>query len=329
MSLQPSISATSTSERLSTMSSTTQTGGDTPERAPSRTAEAVALARALHNTIDCEPHIHIDSIAPQFFTSSTLADAAESDTDGTRLLRSHVVLRSRFAEDRAAAAVRERGVKNIVMLGAGFDTFSLRRSGLPEDRDDVSVWEVDHPSSQRVKLQRLSDLGLPPPSKLYAIDFSLQSLRTSGLAEQLPQGEPIVFISLGVLMYLKKKDISSMFNFVASFPKGSELIISWAPDNMNFENATFHADSSSTTTTTNIGDDTKNALVSVETAAKAMGEPWLSKHNEEELTKQLLTSGFSHIELLSIEKAAAYFGPLPRADKLTPPVTVSVLAAVV
>ena len=43
-----------------------------------------------------------------------------------RALRTHVVLRSRFTEDRLAEAVG-RGITQYVILGAGFDTFAYRQ----------------------------------------------------------------------------------------------------------------------------------------------------------------------------------------------------------
>ena len=43
--------------------------------------------------------------APRFFSAAMLASAAASDMDGTRLMLAHVLMHSRFEEDRAAARV--------------------------------------------------------------------------------------------------------------------------------------------------------------------------------------------------------------------------------
>ncbi len=65
----------------------------------------------------------------------------------TSALRSHIVLRSRFAEDRLAAAV-QRGVSQYVMLGAGFDTFAFRQ---PDWAKSLKIFEIDHRDTQLVK----------------------------------------------------------------------------------------------------------------------------------------------------------------------------------
>jgi O-methyltransferase involved in polyketide biosynthesis len=57
----------------------------------------------------------------------------------------HGVIRSRFAEDRLAAAVGE-GVRQLVALGAGYDTFAYRQ---PPWAAALQIFEVDHAASQR------------------------------------------------------------------------------------------------------------------------------------------------------------------------------------
>ena len=324
------MSEQQTTAEISSPSTATATTA-VPERAASRTAEAVSIARAVHVTIDGEPRIHNDDLAPRFFSAATLASAAASDTDGTRLMRAHVLMRSRFAEDRAAAAVRERGCRNVVILGAGLDTYSLRRPSLPTD---VRCWEIDHPASQRAKLVRLKSLNLGGSgdcTKFFTIDFALQTLRGSGLAEALtlsgPPNGPVVFISLGVIMYLSTADITALFAFTASFPKGSELIVSYVPDAESFTTKVEFSATPHLPPLTAAAVLVKDA--GAEAVAAALGEPWLSKHSEESLTALLRAAGFSTVEPLSLEKAATYFGPLPRADKLVLSTHVSVLAAVV
>ena len=52
--------------------------------------------------------------------------------------------RSRIAEDALSGAV-ERGVRQIVILGAGLDTFALRS---PHGARQIVIYEVDHPASR-------------------------------------------------------------------------------------------------------------------------------------------------------------------------------------
>src|ERR1700754_775437 len=83
--------------------------------------------------------------------------------------------RSRIAEDALSRAV-ERGVRQIVILGAGLDTFALRN---PHGAFDVRIYEVDHPATQAEKPQRVADaeIALPPWLIFVPVDFEGDELR--------------------------------------------------------------------------------------------------------------------------------------------------------
>jgi len=55
-----------------------------------------------------------------------------------------VILRTRFAEDALADAVR-RGVRQYVLVGAGLDSFAFRR---PVFGRELQIFEVDHPATR-------------------------------------------------------------------------------------------------------------------------------------------------------------------------------------
>lgn len=89
---------------------------------------------------------------------------------------SYLVSRARYIEDILEEAVRQ-GVKQYVILGAGMDTFAFRRPDLIES---LKVFEVDHPATQKFKLNRLTELGWEHPENLFfiPIDFTKESLET-------------------------------------------------------------------------------------------------------------------------------------------------------
>ena len=59
--------------------------------------------------------------------------------------------RSRIAEDALSRSV-EGGIRQIVILGAGLDTFALRN---PHGVRQIRIYEVDHPATQAWKRQRV------------------------------------------------------------------------------------------------------------------------------------------------------------------------------
>ena len=90
---------------------------------PSRTALAAAAMRAAHQTLD-GGRIFNDPIAhavlgpeADAMISAVAADPAQ------RQMSVFMAARSRFAEDSLDKAVA-RGVRQVVILGAGLDTFS-------------------------------------------------------------------------------------------------------------------------------------------------------------------------------------------------------------
>jgi methyltransferase (TIGR00027 family) len=75
-------------------------------------------------------------------------------------MRIFIAVRTRFAEDALAAAV-ERGVRQVVVLGAGLDTYAYRNTL----RDRLRIFEVDHPATQAWKRQRLEDAATLYPTR--------------------------------------------------------------------------------------------------------------------------------------------------------------------
>ena len=174
-------------------------------------------------------------------------------------LRAHVVLRSRFAEDCLAAAVG-RGIRQLVVLGAGFDSFAYRQ---PAWAAPLRIFEVDHPESQRLKRERLAAAAVPLPANLTYVpaDFARQSLREILAASPLDFSAPAFFSCLGVLVYLDRAAIEALFRTVAAFPAGSELVVTFT--------------------------SSERATGSAQRAAD-WGEPWLSRLQPDELRAELL-----------------------------------------
>src|ERR1700727_1258669 len=76
-----------------------------------------------------------------------------------RPLRLFIAMRSRFAEDSARRAI-EKGVRQILVLGAGLDTFAYRL----EPTADLRIFELDHPATQAEKRRRLSGAQIAEPA---------------------------------------------------------------------------------------------------------------------------------------------------------------------
>lgn len=124
----------------------------------------------------------------------------------------HALLRKLYLEELTRRSLHQ-GVRQVVVLGAGFDTLALRLHG---DFSDVAFIEVDHPHTQDAKRQGLAGRRLLRENlHLLPVDFAertlAQALQECPLYEA---GRETLYIAEGVLMYLELETIDALFDFV-------------------------------------------------------------------------------------------------------------------
>lgn len=114
---------------------------EAPEAGPDSTAVRVALWRALHLEADAPPAVFRDEVGLALAAPEAGWRARPDMAPFTRPFRASIVARARFIED-CIEAEAARGVDQLVLLGAGLDTFAQRR---PELASRLTVFEVDRP----------------------------------------------------------------------------------------------------------------------------------------------------------------------------------------
>jgi len=270
----------------------------------SHTALGTAYLRAAHQLLEAKPLLFEDPVALPLLGPNAIKliqDAAVNyRTPEMLALCTHVVLRSRFTEDRLAAAV-SRGITQYVILGAGFDTFALRQSSWARA---LKIIEVDHSGTQTVKRSYIATAGLAmPENAVFAdINFENESLHDGLLRYSVSMKEPSFFSWLGVTMYLKEDAIDAVLRSVAMFPADSEIVL------------TFLTQSS----------DSPSPLAQ---RVANLDEHWVSCFEPYALEAKLLGAGFSKVEFLSpAEAETRYFRQRPK--DLPVPKKINILCAV-
>jgi methyltransferase (TIGR00027 family) len=264
-----------------------------------RTAFMAATLRAGHYLHADEPKIFEDSYAHRLLEMSDDEIRAFNAKIPGPLL-STCVLRSRFTEDRLAAALQR--VNQYVILGAGLDSYALRKGA---DLGSLIVFEVDDPPFQAWKRRRIETLGLTTPEQVRYVpcDFETMSVADALAAQGFAADEPCFITWLGVTQYLTLDAIRETLKWAAGRPKGSEIVL------------------------TIVEPGGRQAPAPGMEVRPRQIVDFTSYITMEEMTEMLREAGFSSVEPLTPTKAATFFEG--RTDGLCAPQFQRALAAIV
>jgi len=247
----------------------------------SATAVGAAVIRAAHQLFDEGERLLTDKVILQLLGPESIDHLHQRKKDffrrGSIAMRTHIILRSRYAEDCLYEA-HWRGVRQYLLLGAGVDTFAWRQ---PAWAHDLHIIEADQSSSQANKLSLLKNAALQKPANLsfLKIDLETDDIPTVFHNSPLDPTSPVFVSCLGVLIYLRRPTVSRIFRALGNLPKGSEFVFTASTKRWNpffFFSAARVA---------------------------AAGEPWLTYFRPSELEEELRSCGFTRIDWLTAEEA--------------------------
>lgn len=254
---------------------------------PSRTAMGAAAHRAIHHEFEGGRIFH-DPLAAKLLGAPREDLEREFREEPLRApMRFFVAARARLADEAIAHAV-DQGVTQLVVLGAGLDTFAYRN---PHAR--LKVFEVDFPATQAWKRARLTEAGIAAPDELvYApIDFERETL-DDALARSGFLPEAGAFFSwLGVVPYLTEEAIFRTLRAIAGV-KGSSAVMFDYGEPLHTRPAA-----------------EREAMERNAARVAALGEPWLSYFDPADLAARLKALGFSSIQDWDVAALLARFAP--------------------
>ena len=203
-------------------------------------------------------------------------------------MRIFIAVRTRFAEDALAAAVQD-GVRQLVVLGAGLDTFAYRSPF----GDRLRIFEVDHPATQAWKRELLAAAGIPLPSWLgfVPVNFETQRLEVRLAEAGLDGAQPTFFTWMGVVPYLTAEAVWATLRCMGGLPGGAHVVFDYGdpPATLSPEARAFH-------------DELASRVADA-------GERLLTWFEAAELREGLLAAGFSEVEDLGPRQFAARYFP--------------------
>jgi methyltransferase (TIGR00027 family) len=127
-------------------------------------------------------------------------------------IKLHYILRKRYLEEIARDAILG-GFRQVVVIGAGFDTLALR---LHERFPETEFFEIDHPATQRVKRRVVENHNSPGRNlRFISLDLAHGNLEASLVNSPVYRSDAeTLFIAEGLLMYLTTAEIDLILEFI-------------------------------------------------------------------------------------------------------------------
>lgn len=233
-------------------------------------------------------------------------DAPLSRADTEQLILEYIapipLARIHFAENRLHDFAANYGKIQYVICGAGSDTFLFRN-----DNADIEIFEIDHPDTQRYKLERIRQLewNIRKNVHFVPVDFERQSMTDQLLNAGFNPQIPTFFSILGVTYYLTLDVFSDTLKQIASLSAiGSAVVFDYPMKTGIFPERVYR----------------------LEQITASLGEHMRGGYDYNEVSRALYALGFQIDTYLPPEKVQAeYFDG--RADHMKAFENVSLLSA--
>lgn len=202
----------------------------------SRTAEYMAFFRALESVRPERRRLFVDELAERFVQGALrravwasrwpiVASIVELYADW-RLqgARTSAIARTKLIDDALCEALRD-GIRQVVILGAGFDCRAYRLSEMA----GAKVFEVDHPATLAAKQEILGEAlpEIPKTVRFVETDFNRRALRDVLREAGFESQQPTLFLWEGVTNYLSRETVNAVFGYVGNCGAGSRIVFTY------------------------------------------------------------------------------------------------------
>ncbi|MCE7698879.1 MAG: class I SAM-dependent methyltransferase [Methanobacterium paludis] len=266
---------------------------------PSKMAEGMAMHRFGESSKNEDERICYDPYAIYFISPEIIEfgmkhpEEAKSLIEDTERsfpgLSSSIIARVRYFDDFVKKSI-EDGLEQLVIFGAGYDTRAYR---IEELKENIKVFEVDHPNTQSFKIQKIKEIfGFTPDHVVYVpVDFETEKFGQKLFDEGYDNSKKTLFVMEGLVMYIPPFAVDELLSFIVeNSAKGSSIIFDYYPESV--VNGTCKLE---------IGNNIRNHVIE-------QGEPLQFGIDEKKLEKFLSKRGFKKIQNVTSEDyKKAYF----------------------
>jgi methyltransferase (TIGR00027 family) len=212
-------------------------GVDKMTRDASKTAETMAMVRMRESRKPEDERICYDPHAIRFISQGVLDFVAHNHEKykafvarNERLVpgaSNSIVARVRYFDDMVKSSISD-GLEQLVILGAGYDNRAYRIEGLSK----IRVFEVDHPATQSIKIEKIKEIfnSLPDHVTYIPVDLEVDKFGQRLLESKYNKSLKTLFIMEGLLMYLSPEIVDEILSFIVhNSGKGSSIIFDYIP----------------------------------------------------------------------------------------------------
>lgn len=205
------------------------------------TAKLCAFARAWHSNRTrnkiFDDHLAFDLMGKDEYEEmyEMISRGFDSDIpevsrdDAEQIINEYIapipLSRISFSEERLKRFAEENGKIQYVICGAGSDTFSFRN-----DDPDIEVFEIDHPDTQRYKLEKIESLewNIPKNVHFVPVDFETEVMSEKLIDAGFDPEKKTFFSILGVSYYLTLDVFSQTLSQIADLSSlGSAVVFDY------------------------------------------------------------------------------------------------------
>jgi methyltransferase (TIGR00027 family) len=210
-------------------------------KSPSKMAEGMAMHRYNESLKSKEERLCYDPYAIHFINPK-IVEYGKNNPEKAKYkieemekifpgLSSSILARVRYFDDFVDEQIG-KGLEQLVILGAGYDTRAYR---IEELKKNIKVFEVDHPNTQSFKIQKINELfGTVPDYVTYVpVDLETQELSKNLMINGYKSNKKTLFIMEGLIMYIPQKSIEKIFSFIVkNSGSGSSIIFDYYPESV-------------------------------------------------------------------------------------------------
>jgi methyltransferase (TIGR00027 family) len=193
------------------------------DRDPKKMAAQIAGVRAAETYLPENERVFQDPYAEYFLGEDQRKDLHDLDKVRAGLamydemmpgVNGAIVARIKYMDDCIVESIAN-GLKQVVIIGAGYDTRAHRLSDV---KKNVTVFEVDHPETQKAKIDTIKTIfGHLPGHVVYVpVVLGVDRLDAKLIEYGYDQTVKTLFVIEGLLMYIPPPAVDHLLGFITS-----------------------------------------------------------------------------------------------------------------